>query len=629
MDEDSITDQTVVTTSAVPAPPLVILDAGDKTVPDPQAAALNAAVRSATDAGTGVSSADGATQIFFDHPAQIGRYRLRRHVGSGAMGDVYEAHDPQLDRQVAVKVPRCERLSRNRRLFTERFVREARAAAAVRHAHICPIYDAGEQDGQPYVVMAFVAGETLESVLSRGRIEDVRSAVDIAIQVADALAAIHEHGIIHRDLKPGNILIDNAGQALLTDFGLALSEVNNERITTDGLIVGTPVYMSPEQAAGENSRLTAAADLYSLGAVLYEMLAGEAPFRAPLPDLLRKILLESPRPLCELRPEVDEPLSAIVMQTLAKSPSDRHRAVKWFAGELREWLGSTASGIAPRATDSTVDSRTTSRSRRRAALVAATMTVAAASIASVMAWNAAVRDGDSTTNSHAAALKPADDQKTLANASLTPALPDVPRELSGNLTITISSDPQKGPVTKSRLPASEPGALPLRTGELVRFEVRLNQPGFIYLIWVSPDGSVTPLYPWDAEHFAGWDAPHVAGSERTIDHIVCPVSPNRGFEAVDPVGLQTVVLLARRRPLEQGVDLAQLLSGLPATPELAMNTVRGPILRGVKTGQTKSTQDGQFDELEARVGSHFEFMRVLSFPQEAAPAAGQGLPSRG
>lgn len=168
------------------------------------------------------------------------------------------------------------------------------------------------------------------------------------------------------------------------------------------------------------------------------------------------------------------------------------------------------------------------------------------------------------------------------------------------------------------MPAGDPGALPVQTGELVRFEAQLNQPAYIYLLWVSPDGSTVPIYPWDSERASGWEAPLVPNSNRTTDHVLCPLNPDEGFEIVEPAGIQTVVLLARRTPLNSNIDLAQVLSGLPATPMLAMNDTPGPLLRGLKTGQTKSTEDPQYDELKSRLSPHFEFMRVMSFPQVSA-----------
>jgi tRNA A-37 threonylcarbamoyl transferase component Bud32 len=161
---------------------------------------------------------------------QIGRYRVLERIAGGGMGAVYKAYDPELDRIVAVKVPQLHQKVGMEAALKQRFLREARSAAQVRHAHVCPIHDVGEHEGVPFVVMAYVEGQSLARRLrDRGRFEEPREAAELVRQVAEGLAAVHAHGIIHRDLKPGNILIDLSGQALLTDFGLALPVNDPER----------------------------------------------------------------------------------------------------------------------------------------------------------------------------------------------------------------------------------------------------------------------------------------------------------------------------------------------------------------------------------------------------------------
>jgi serine/threonine protein kinase len=182
-------------------------------------------------------------------PVQVGRYQLLARVGAGGMGTVYRAHDPQLNRVVAVKLPQFTGEPEQQAQRIERFQREARAAASVLHPHVCPIFDVGEQDGQPFIVMAFLDGPSLAQRLAKGRFEEVAEAVKIVEQLLGALSAVHAHGIVHRDLKPGNVLFDTAGRAVLTDFGLARPE-EAEPLTSEGVALGTPSYMAPEQAAG-------------------------------------------------------------------------------------------------------------------------------------------------------------------------------------------------------------------------------------------------------------------------------------------------------------------------------------------------------------------------------------------
>jgi Protein kinase domain/Ankyrin repeats (many copies) len=267
-------------------------------------------------------------------PPSIGRYRLLGQVGSGGMGTVYRAHDPDLDRIVALKLPRFDGPAEQVARRVQRFQREARAAARVWHPHVCPIFDVGEHDGQPFVVMAFVEGPSLAEVLAqRGRFE-VSEGVTLVLQLLDALAAVHGHGIVHRDLKPGNVLLDPAGRAVLTDFGLARPGDEVERFTSEGIILGTPSYMAPEQAAGQADRVGPATDLYSLGVVLYQMLTGRLPFEGPSVAVLHRIVHEEPPSPRQFRPDLDPALEAVILRALRKDPAERFADAREFAAAL-------------------------------------------------------------------------------------------------------------------------------------------------------------------------------------------------------------------------------------------------------------------------------------------------------
>jgi hypothetical protein len=268
-------------------------------------------------------------------PEEIGRYRILASLGTGGMGTVYKAHDPQLDRVVALKLPHFLGPPRDRALLAQRFQREARAAAQVWHPHVCPIYDVGEHDGQPYVVMACLDGESLADRLTgQRRVDDVGQAVALARQVLDALEAVHGRGIIHRDLKPGNIIIGPGGKAVLTDFGLARPEKDTEHLTSEGVVVGTPAYMAPEQAGGESGRVGPWTDLYSLGVVLYQMLTGCLPFEGPPLTVLAKIVNEPPPPPSRFRPDLDRGLEAALLKALVKEPRERYQTARHFAESL-------------------------------------------------------------------------------------------------------------------------------------------------------------------------------------------------------------------------------------------------------------------------------------------------------
>jgi hypothetical protein len=286
-------------------------------------------------------------------PAAIGRYRILGHLGAGGMGTVYRAHDPELDRVVAVKVPRFDGPPPEKARRAQRFQREARAAAKVWHPHVCPIYDVGEHEGQPFVVMAFVEGQSLAERLNAGRFDDVGAAVALLRQVLDGLAAVHARGIVHRDLKPGNILVDSAGRAVLTDFGLARPEDEAGHLTTDGVVVGTPAYMAPEQVAGQPQQVGPWTDLYCAGVVLFQMLTGRLPFEGPPLTALAKILHEPFPPPSVLRPDLDPGLEKVILRATAREPAHRYQSAHEFAEALRPWSAggvAAAAGSAPEGT---------------------------------------------------------------------------------------------------------------------------------------------------------------------------------------------------------------------------------------------------------------------------------------
>jgi TOMM system kinase/cyclase fusion protein len=281
-------------------------------------------------------------------PERLGRYQITGRLGAGGMGVVCRAHDSQLRRDVAIKVPHFRGPDQVRLAARLRFLREARAAAAVRHPNVCPIHDVGEDAGRPYVVMALVEGESLGDRLGRqGRFEDSREAVALVIQVADALAAVHAAGVVHRDVKPGNILLDRAGTPYLSDFGLARA-ADGEHLTEAGTLLGTPAYMAPEQAARELGAVGPWSDQYSLGVVLYHLLTGRPPFQGDPLAVLYQVGTSEPPPPSQVRPDLDPALVSLLLKALARQPRDRYRSVADFAAALRSWREQPAVA-APRA----------------------------------------------------------------------------------------------------------------------------------------------------------------------------------------------------------------------------------------------------------------------------------------
>jgi predicted Ser/Thr protein kinase len=270
-----------------------------------------------------------------DLPERFGRYRVLRRLGRGGMGTVYLAHDTELDRRVALKVPR---FGPDDAAGRQRFQREARSAAALAHPNVCPVYDVGEIDGVPFLSMAFVEGRSLAEVLGRGPLPPRRAAL-LARKLALAVAAAHDKGIVHRDLKPANVMLDADGEPVITDFGLARRlDSGDARLTHEGAVLGTPAYMAPEQVSGDVAAHGPLTDVYSLGALLYEMLTGRLPFAGLASEVLVRVATVEPRRPSDLRGEIDADLEAIVLKAMAKEPAERFPSMRALATALGDYL---------------------------------------------------------------------------------------------------------------------------------------------------------------------------------------------------------------------------------------------------------------------------------------------------
>jgi serine/threonine protein kinase len=265
----------------------------------------------------------------------LGRFRIISRLGRGAFGTVYRAYDPVLDREVALKVPHAEALDRPE--AKARFLREPKAAAQLRHPHIVPIYDAGIDGDRLYIASAYIDGQTLEAAIDAER-PDFRQAAVIVHDLADALYYAHLLGVIHRDVKPANIMIDDRGEALLMDFGLARLDRGEEKLTQDGTLMGTPAYMPPEQVDGRLGEVGPAGDQYSLGVVLYELLCGETPFSGPPSVVLFNVVQHEPPPPRSKNPTVPKDLETICLKAMSKQPSQRYADCQELTEDLRRWL---------------------------------------------------------------------------------------------------------------------------------------------------------------------------------------------------------------------------------------------------------------------------------------------------
>ncbi len=309
--------------------------------------------------------------------AALGRsYRIDRELGAGGMATVYLAHDLKHEREVAIKVLHPDL---GAALGAERFLSEIKTTAKLQHPHILPLLDSGEADGLLYYVMPLVTGETLRARLERERQLPVADAVRVAREVASALDYAHRQGVIHRDIKPENILLQD-GSAVVADFGIALAvqTAGGQRMTQTGLSLGTPQYMSPEQAMGERV-IDARSDIYALGAVTYEMLVGEAPFTGPsVQAIVARVLTEEPRSIAVQRKAVPEGVEQAVVRALEKLPADRWATAGEFAAALSDRGAATGHASRPTVARGAAAQRGPSRLRPLLAFTTGVVLTAAA-----------------------------------------------------------------------------------------------------------------------------------------------------------------------------------------------------------------------------------------------------------
>jgi serine/threonine-protein kinase len=267
-------------------------------------------------------------------PERIGPYNVSRELGRGAFGVVYQGFDAALKRDVAIKV--LNRTALGSQKAVDRFLREAQVVAGMHHNHIVPVYQLGEHEGGYYIASRFIPGKSLTDAIPEDGLPAER-AVPWAIQLLDALAYAHAQGVMHRDVKPDNALLDEHGQLFLTDFGLA-GWVGQAEMTQDGSVMGTPVYMAPEQARGTTREVGAASDQYSASVVLYELLTGHRPFESGnIQVILHNVINTPPPPPSEWKADLDPELEAVCMTALAKHPDDRFASCADMAQALRDW----------------------------------------------------------------------------------------------------------------------------------------------------------------------------------------------------------------------------------------------------------------------------------------------------
>lgn len=411
-----------------------------------------------------------------------GRYEIVGELGKGTMGVVYKAHDPQIDRMVALKVLRPDRVTSKD--FVARFLKEARAIGRLSHSHIVTIYDVGEDHGTVYIAMEYLQGEPFNEVVKSGRLSLAES-IEIARQVAETLDYAHRQGIVHRDIKPSNIILADGNQVKLTDFGIArIEDTSSIHQTQAGEILGTPVYMSPEQVMGQ--KVDGRSDLFSIGVILYEMIAGRRPFGGNnIAAIFRAITQDHPVPPDQGNPFITKALSEMVLKCLAKPPEKRFQTGREMADALSAILPSLKQ-------DGQQGRQNGKRSQRRTSLISAGVFAAVLIAAGSFYFFRSPSDSSSITveSGQGEVTSPKSGDRPVGmnkgEGVNEGALDDQSAELD------ISSDPAGAEVfVNNDFKGKTPITVPLSKG---KYELRLNLTG--YFEWeaqVNIEGE-TPLH---------------------------------------------------------------------------------------------------------------------------------------
>jgi serine/threonine protein kinase len=459
--------------------------------------------------------------IMFELPPSIGQdfgpYRILGRLGTGGMGFVFRAADPVLGREVALKVMRPEVAARPE--ARERFLREARAMAALHHDHVVPVYQVGEVNGVPYLTMPLLAGDSLEARIAREGALAPAEVSRIASEVAEGLAAAHDVGMVHRDIKPANIWLEaSTGRVKVLDFGLARTDPEPGTTTIEGAVLGSPPYMSPEQANGRP--VDARSDLFSLGTVLYECATGRRPFTGDtLTAVLVAVAERHPPAPHVVHPNIPRDLSNLIEALLAKEPAARPanaRAVSDWARRL-----------------ATTSNSPRTLAFRKIAGVAGILVVAALVVTLVRNAQSKSPKFDSTVST-----------------------------AFGSPRTTLNVSVWKKADTTRALSLDDARALPLEPGDFVRVEADTTQPAYLYALYLDAAGEAAPMYPW--QHY-DWSA---RPTEAARSQLALPEDLTKdGMKlGAGPSGIETILVFARNEPLSASEN-ERLIAALAKSPQ--------------------------------------------------------------
>jgi serine/threonine protein kinase len=548
-------------------------------------------------------------------PEQIGGYRVVGLLGEGGMGRVLRAEDSRLHRHIAVKVMRPE-MARDEQAH-QRFLREAQAAAALQHDNVVPVYQVGEDNGLPFIAMPLLAGESLETRLQREGKLPVSEVLRIGRETAEGLAAAHGAGLVHRDIKPANLWLEAPSwRVKVLDFGLARAQTDISAMTRPGTVLGTPSYMSPEQVNGES--VDARTDLFSLGCVLYRAATGKMPFEGlTLTAVLRAVAEHQPPAPHEVSQEVPQGLSDLIMRLLAKNPSARPSSAEAVASSLAQQslapspatlpfqpVNEKREGSSPRSDDRP------GHGIRRTAVIGLCLVVAIAVGVILIA-----RQLSGSSQGTAQPQGPAEGN----GRGVAPAASAAP--LTGTLVVRVWA-PSRG--ARGLRIGEDSGAVPVREDEQLQAEVTLSEPAHAFLLWIDGKGNVTPLYPWNDTKIV-FDSVAVVPPQKQARHFRNPSLLGRGWDVDDTAGLDTFLLLARRRPWPEGRSLADLLGKVPKAPLRDPGEVvvrgwdRGAAVKAVELDQKRGPKgeareiDDQLLQLAGRLADDFELIRAVQF----------------